>query len=224
MICTFFEAFNVPVFWPILVMYFIMLFCITMKRQIKVKDQTFLTQSWRIGRHISHLHTDQAQHFKHCHFEFLHWLCPTSAPCRTLCYCCELRSGSLLWAICMECSLALSEVYAVHIYVWGHYVILSCSYLLMNFLIDLGAATWVLPLKSKEANVEFCCLIVFPFLPPRTIIFSTWSSTDTCPSHTERGHTKARKKQGKHLLVKTSRLSLPLLLVWSLECKVARAS
>lgn len=37
MICTFFEAFNVPVFWPILVMYFIMLFCITMKRQIKVK-------------------------------------------------------------------------------------------------------------------------------------------------------------------------------------------
>uniref|UniRef100_A0A8C6HEK5 Protein RER1 n=1 Tax=Mus spicilegus TaxID=10103 RepID=A0A8C6HEK5_MUSSI len=35
MLCTFFEAFNVPVFWPILVMYFIMLFCITMKRQIK---------------------------------------------------------------------------------------------------------------------------------------------------------------------------------------------
>ncbi|TKS77399.1 Protein RER1 [Collichthys lucidus] len=35
MICTFFDAFNVPVFWPILVMYFIMLFCITMKRQIK---------------------------------------------------------------------------------------------------------------------------------------------------------------------------------------------
>lgn len=37
MVCTFFEAFNDPVFWPILVMYFIMLFCITMKRQIKVK-------------------------------------------------------------------------------------------------------------------------------------------------------------------------------------------
>lgn len=32
---TFFEMFNVPVFWPILVMYFIMLFVITMKRQIK---------------------------------------------------------------------------------------------------------------------------------------------------------------------------------------------
>lgn len=40
MVCTFFEAFNVPVFWPILVMYFIMLFCITMKRQIKVKMHT----------------------------------------------------------------------------------------------------------------------------------------------------------------------------------------
>jgi hypothetical protein len=35
-LCTFFELFNVPVFWPILVMYFITLFCITMKRQIKV--------------------------------------------------------------------------------------------------------------------------------------------------------------------------------------------
>ncbi|XP_050095415.1 protein RER1 [Anopheles aquasalis] len=34
-ICTFFEVFNVPVFWPILVLYFITLFCITMKRQIK---------------------------------------------------------------------------------------------------------------------------------------------------------------------------------------------
>lgn len=33
--CTFFDFFNVPVFWPILVMYFITLFCITMKRQIK---------------------------------------------------------------------------------------------------------------------------------------------------------------------------------------------
>jgi len=32
---TFFEGFNVPVFWPILVMYFIMLFVITMKRQIR---------------------------------------------------------------------------------------------------------------------------------------------------------------------------------------------
>ncbi|VBB30260.1 unnamed protein product [Acanthocheilonema viteae] len=33
-ICTFFQIFNVPVFWPILVMYFIVLTCLTMKRQI----------------------------------------------------------------------------------------------------------------------------------------------------------------------------------------------
>ncbi|KAL7072053.1 hypothetical protein ACQ4LE_008455 [Meloidogyne hapla] len=32
--CTFFELFDVPVFWPILVMYFIVLTCLTMKRQI----------------------------------------------------------------------------------------------------------------------------------------------------------------------------------------------
>ncbi|KFD62689.1 hypothetical protein M514_03799 [Trichuris suis] len=34
-VCTFFEMFNVPVFWPILVVYFVILFCLTMKRQIK---------------------------------------------------------------------------------------------------------------------------------------------------------------------------------------------
>lgn len=33
--CTFFSFFNIPVFWPILVLYFIILFSITMKRQIK---------------------------------------------------------------------------------------------------------------------------------------------------------------------------------------------
>jgi len=33
--CTFIHALDIPVFWPILVMYFITLFCITMKRQIK---------------------------------------------------------------------------------------------------------------------------------------------------------------------------------------------
>lgn len=37
-VCTFFELFNVPVFWPILVMYFITLFAITMNRQIKVRQ------------------------------------------------------------------------------------------------------------------------------------------------------------------------------------------
>lgn len=34
-VCTFFEIFDIPVFWPILVMYFITLFVVTMKRQIR---------------------------------------------------------------------------------------------------------------------------------------------------------------------------------------------
>lgn len=32
---TFFSIFDVPVFWPILLIYFIILFVLTMKRQIK---------------------------------------------------------------------------------------------------------------------------------------------------------------------------------------------
>lgn len=38
MLFTCFEMFNIPVFWPILVLYFITLFCITMKRQIRVSS------------------------------------------------------------------------------------------------------------------------------------------------------------------------------------------
>src|SRR6218665_979651 len=34
--CTFFKIFDIPVFWPVLVVYFIMLFGVTMKKQIKV--------------------------------------------------------------------------------------------------------------------------------------------------------------------------------------------
>lgn len=34
-VCTFFEFCNIPVFWPILLLYFITLFLITMKRQIR---------------------------------------------------------------------------------------------------------------------------------------------------------------------------------------------
>ena len=34
-IMTFFRLFDIPVFWPILLLYFIILFVITMKRQIK---------------------------------------------------------------------------------------------------------------------------------------------------------------------------------------------
>lgn len=33
--CTFFDAFNIPVFWPVLVLYFFLLFGVTMKKQIK---------------------------------------------------------------------------------------------------------------------------------------------------------------------------------------------
>lgn len=45
MICTMFDCFNIPVFWPILVMYFITLFGITMKRQIKVKLLYYIPNS-----------------------------------------------------------------------------------------------------------------------------------------------------------------------------------
>jgi hypothetical protein len=38
LVMSFFEIFNIPVFWPILVVYFILLFCLTMKRQIKVRN------------------------------------------------------------------------------------------------------------------------------------------------------------------------------------------
>ena len=34
-VMTFFSVFNIPVFWPILLLYFIALFFLTMKRQIK---------------------------------------------------------------------------------------------------------------------------------------------------------------------------------------------
>jgi hypothetical protein len=34
-IASLFEAFDVPVYWPILVIYFFILFGITMKRQIR---------------------------------------------------------------------------------------------------------------------------------------------------------------------------------------------
>ena len=35
-ICTFFSILNIPVFWPILLIYFIVLFAVTMKKQIMV--------------------------------------------------------------------------------------------------------------------------------------------------------------------------------------------
>ncbi|PHH63590.1 hypothetical protein CDD81_5682 [Ophiocordyceps australis] len=33
--CTFFELFNIPVFWPVLVMYWMILFVLTMRKQIQ---------------------------------------------------------------------------------------------------------------------------------------------------------------------------------------------
>lgn len=35
LVCTFFSVFDIPVFWPILVFYFITLFVLTMRRQIQ---------------------------------------------------------------------------------------------------------------------------------------------------------------------------------------------
>ena len=40
MFLTCFEACNIPVFWPILVMYFCILFTLTMKRQIRVNNSS----------------------------------------------------------------------------------------------------------------------------------------------------------------------------------------
>ena len=44
---TFFEVFDVPVFWPILLLYFIVLFFITMKRQIRhMIKHRYVPWSW----------------------------------------------------------------------------------------------------------------------------------------------------------------------------------
>jgi len=44
---TLFSLFNVPVFWPILLIYFIILFVLTMKRQIiHMKEHNYLPFSW----------------------------------------------------------------------------------------------------------------------------------------------------------------------------------
>lgn len=39
-LCTFSEVFDVPVYWPILVMYFFVLFVLTMRRQIQYVDSS----------------------------------------------------------------------------------------------------------------------------------------------------------------------------------------
>jgi Rer1 family len=46
--CTFSEAFDVPVYWPILMIYFFVLFALTMRRQI----QCVFTFIWRESRRL----------------------------------------------------------------------------------------------------------------------------------------------------------------------------
>lgn len=49
---TFFEVFDIPVFWPILLLYFVALFCLTMKKQIKV---LFCETSYYIYEHVKNV-------------------------------------------------------------------------------------------------------------------------------------------------------------------------
>lgn len=77
--CTFFAAFDIPVYWPILVVYFFVLFALTMRRQIQwvssrpLFGHLFL-QIWIFYFHyILHL-------FALCYLRlFIHWL--------SWCYC-----------------------------------------------------------------------------------------------------------------------------------------
>ncbi|KAL1920350.1 uncharacterized protein VTP21DRAFT_1496 [Calcarisporiella thermophila] len=47
--CSCFEAFNVPVLWPILLMYFILLFVVTMRRQIQHMIK-YRYVPWNVGK------------------------------------------------------------------------------------------------------------------------------------------------------------------------------
>ena len=51
-VCSFFEMFDVPVYWPILVVYFFVLFLLTMRRQIQC-----VIPCLRIVRHTLTLRT-----------------------------------------------------------------------------------------------------------------------------------------------------------------------
>ena len=51
---TFFEIFDVPVFWPILLLYFLVLFFITMKRQIRhMIKYKYVPFSWGKTKYVS---------------------------------------------------------------------------------------------------------------------------------------------------------------------------
>jgi len=60
MLCTLFDFFNIPVFWPILVLYFVILFTITMKKQIRVCTAAFVlylitSRSLTVNEHSSRI-------------------------------------------------------------------------------------------------------------------------------------------------------------------------
>lgn len=45
-ICSFFEMFDVPVYWPILVVYWFVLFLLTMRRQIQYVRPLSISCAW----------------------------------------------------------------------------------------------------------------------------------------------------------------------------------
>lgn len=54
-VCTFFSILNIPVFWPILLIYFIVLFTVTMKKQIMVNRDFVVRKSYYPPLHPSFL-------------------------------------------------------------------------------------------------------------------------------------------------------------------------
>lgn len=63
-VATFFPIFDVPVFWPILLLYFFVLLFVTMKRQIKhMIKHRYIPFTWgkkvRLARNPQQLHACQ---------------------------------------------------------------------------------------------------------------------------------------------------------------------
>lgn len=55
-LCSWFEIFNVPVFWPVLVMYWIILFVLTSKKLLTVSDKSYLTDAFlAVRKQIQHM-------------------------------------------------------------------------------------------------------------------------------------------------------------------------
>ena len=66
LVCSFFEAFDIPVYWPILLMYFIILFCLTMRRQIQCVYSFFIRNYLGLNRSL-HRHMIK---YKYIPFDF----------------------------------------------------------------------------------------------------------------------------------------------------------